>query len=52
MMPIIVILIGLILFLSSGYKLVLGKYYDDVDLKILFTIFGVGIALLLGGFIL
>jgi len=52
MVDIIILIIGLILFLASGYKLILGKYYDDTDLKKLFTIFSIGVILLLVGFIL
>lgn len=52
MVDIIILIIGLILFLSSGYKLILGKYYYDIDLKKLFTIFSIGVILLLVGFIL
>ncbi|AFF28669.1 hypothetical protein [Staphylococcus phage SA3] len=52
MVDIIILIVGLILFLASGYKLVLGKYYDNTDLKMLFTIFGIGTILLLVGFIL
>lgn len=52
MVDIVTLIIGLILFLASGYKLILGKYYDNKDLKNLFTIFSLGVILLLVGFIL
>ncbi|UJQ43247.1 hypothetical protein [Staphylococcus phage vB_Sau_P68] len=52
MTDIIILIVGLILFLASGYKLVLGNYYDTADLKMLFTLFGIGVILLLIGFIL
>ena len=52
MISIIILVAGLLLFLASGYKLILGNYYDEKDLKILFTFFGIGVILLLVGFIL
>ena len=52
MISIIILVVGLLLFLASGYKLILCNYYDEKDLKILFTFFGIGVILLLVGFIL
>lgn len=52
MLAILFILIGLALFVTSAYKLILGKYYDDIDVKLLFVLTMTGLVFLIIGFII